>query len=72
MQKVMVPLSSTNYICPLQELQSVRGQLATEQSRCFKLEVDTYNLFVDVQLMEYCLFCNEIRNSFSVKEDHNS
>ncbi|KAM7481517.1 hypothetical protein LguiB_006100 [Lonicera macranthoides] len=34
------------------ELQSVRGQLATEQSRCFKLEVDVAELRQKLQTME--------------------
>ncbi|GMJ11186.1 acyl-CoA binding protein 4 [Hibiscus trionum] len=34
------------------ELQSVRGQLASEQSRCFKLEVDVAELRQKVQTME--------------------
>ncbi|KAK3023477.1 hypothetical protein RJ639_044857 [Escallonia herrerae] len=34
------------------ELQSVRGQLATEQSRCFKLEVDFAELRQKLQTME--------------------
>ncbi|XP_010259671.1 PREDICTED: acyl-CoA-binding domain-containing protein 4 isoform X2 [Nelumbo nucifera] len=34
------------------ELQSVRGQLATEQSRCFKLEVDVAELQQKLQTME--------------------
>ncbi|XP_039064005.1 acyl-CoA-binding domain-containing protein 4-like [Hibiscus syriacus] len=34
------------------ELQSVRGQLASEQSRCFKLEVDVAELRQKVQVME--------------------
>ncbi|KAK9086460.1 hypothetical protein Syun_028854 [Stephania yunnanensis] len=34
------------------ELQSVRGQLASEQSRCFKLEVDVAELRQKLQLME--------------------
>uniref|UniRef100_A0A5B6Z672 Putative acyl-CoA-binding domain-containing protein 4-like isoform X1 n=2 Tax=Davidia involucrata TaxID=16924 RepID=A0A5B6Z672_DAVIN len=34
------------------ELQSVRGQLAAEQSRCFKLEVDVAELRQKVQTME--------------------
>nr|ASZ85169.1 acyl-CoA-binding domain-containing protein 5 [Selenicereus monacanthus] len=35
-----------------QELQSVRGQLAAEQSRCFKLEVDVAELRQKLQTME--------------------
>ncbi|CAL5380716.1 unnamed protein product [Camellia sinensis] len=34
------------------ELQAVRGQLATEQSRCFKLEVDVAELRQKLQTME--------------------
>ncbi|KAF9621007.1 hypothetical protein IFM89_015829 [Coptis chinensis] len=34
------------------ELQSVRGQLASEQSRCFKLEVDVAELRQKLQMME--------------------
>uniref|UniRef100_A0A0D3B9S9 ACB domain-containing protein n=1 Tax=Brassica oleracea var. oleracea TaxID=109376 RepID=A0A0D3B9S9_BRAOL len=34
------------------ELQSVRGQLATEQSRCFKLEVDVAELRQKLQTLE--------------------
>ncbi|XP_018490582.1 acyl-CoA-binding domain-containing protein 4 isoform X2 [Raphanus sativus] len=34
------------------ELQSVRGQLATEQSRCFKLEVDVAELRQKLQALE--------------------
>ncbi|KAI8021222.1 Acyl-CoA-binding domain-containing protein 4 [Camellia lanceoleosa] len=34
------------------ELQSVRGQLAAEQSRCFKLEVDVAELRQKLQTME--------------------
>ncbi|KAA8536858.1 hypothetical protein F0562_029336 [Nyssa sinensis] len=34
------------------ELQSVRGQLAAEQSRCFKLEVDVAELRQKLQMME--------------------
>ncbi|MBA0603255.1 hypothetical protein Gorai_003407 [Gossypium raimondii] len=34
------------------ELQSVRGQLASEQSRCFKLEVDVAELRQKLQTME--------------------
>ncbi|KAG8390997.1 hypothetical protein BUALT_Bualt01G0142200 [Buddleja alternifolia] len=36
----------------LQELQSVRGQLAAEQSRCFKLEVDVAELRQKLQTMD--------------------
>ncbi|KAL2924832.1 Acyl-CoA-binding domain-containing protein 4 [Bienertia sinuspersici] len=35
-----------------EELQSVRGQLAAEQSRCFKLEVDVAELRQKLQTME--------------------
>ncbi|KAJ4969081.1 hypothetical protein NE237_015782 [Protea cynaroides] len=36
----------------MKELQSVRGQLASEQSRCFKLEVDVAELRQKLQTME--------------------
>ncbi|KAJ4957308.1 hypothetical protein NE237_014091 [Protea cynaroides] len=36
----------------MKELQSVRGQLAAEQSRCFKLEVDVAELRQKLQTME--------------------
>ncbi|KAF8387811.1 hypothetical protein HHK36_026469 [Tetracentron sinense] len=55
-KNIMKPAVSVNYpqfiLWTLQELQSVRGQLASEQSRCFKLEVDVAELRQKLQTME--------------------
>lgn len=44
--------AETRHVDLYKELQSVRGQLAAEQSRCFKLEVDVAELRQKLQTME--------------------
>ena len=41
---LLIVIMSTFSVFTWQELQSVRGQLASEQSRCFKLEVHAQSL----------------------------
>ena len=44
-EKLLSSFESVNFsVFTWQELQSVRGQLASEQSRCFKLEVHAQSL----------------------------